>query len=78
MEDFRTVPVILHGLELLDVVVPDQGAREQRRELRVSHRVPDNLVLGMGCIMDTDMTIYQVSLLMKLKIKLRGCQPING
>ena len=70
MEDFRTVPVILHGLELLDVVVPDQGAREQRRELRVSHRVPDNLVLGMGCIMDTGMNIYPESLLMKLRIKL--------
>ena len=49
VEDFRTVPVIPHGLEFLDVVVPDQGAREQRGELRVAQRVPDNLVLGMGC-----------------------------
>ena len=62
MEDFRTVPVIPHGLEFLDVVVPDQGAREQRRELRVPQRVPDNLVLGMGCmITDTDMKIYKGS-----------------
>ena len=59
VEDFRTMPVILHSLELLDVVVPDQGAREQRGELRVPQRVPDNLVLGMGCITDTDVIIYR-------------------
>ena len=59
VEDFRTVPVILHGLELPDVVVPDQGARQQRRELRVAQRVPHNLVLGMGCAADTDMNNYK-------------------
>ena len=68
MEDFRAMPVILHGLELLDVVVPDQGAREQRRELRVPQRVPDNLVLGMGCmITETDLKIYNGSCLHTLK-----------
>ena len=67
MEDFRAMPVILHGLELLDVVVPDQGARQQRGELRVAQRVPDNLVLGMGCAADTDMNNYRG----------RGCEVLN-
>ena len=65
--------VILHGLELLDVVVPDHCAREQRGQLRVPQRVPDNLVLRIGCIKDGGSNLHcvnSISCLVSLLIEL--------